>query len=99
MSSNNTKKFIKNSLLYIANINRLLRNVKSEILVDFIQSDQIGIIVVTNKVALQSDLQIIENYVKNIDNIDISGIEVPWLPQSKFYLKIIGISYFSHDNS
>ena len=77
MSSNNTKKFIKNSLLYIANINRLLRNVKSEILVDFIQSDQIGIIVVTNKVALQSDLQIIENYVKNIDNIDISGIEVP----------------------
>jgi len=36
MSSKNIMKFIKNSSLHIANINRLLRNVKSEVLVDFI---------------------------------------------------------------
>ena len=57
-----------------------------------------GITVVTSKVVLQSDLYIIENYVKNIDNIDTLGIEVSWLLQSKSYLKIIGIPYFSHDN-
>jgi len=36
-----------------------------------------GIMVVTSKVALQSDLHIIENYVKNVDNIDTSDVEVP----------------------
>ena len=77
----------------------LLRNAKSEVLVDFIWSDQIGIMVVTSKVVLQLDLHIIKNYIKNIANIDTSGMEVPRLLQSKFYLKIIGIPYFPHDNS
>ena len=58
-----------------------------------------GIMVVTSKVVLQLDLHIIENYVKNVDDIDTSNVEVSQLLQSKFYLKIIGIPYFSHDNS
>jgi len=97
MSSDNTAKFMKNSFLHVTN--KLLRNAKLEVLVDFIQLDQMGIMVVTSKVALQSDLHIIKNYVKNIDNIDTSGVEVPQLPQSKSHLKIIGIPYFPHDNS
>jgi len=52
MSSDNISKFIKNSLLYIANINQSLRNVKSEVLVDFIHSDLTCIMVVTNKVTV-----------------------------------------------
>ena len=99
MSSKNIMKFMKNSSLHVANINRLLRNVKSEVLVNFNQSDPLGITVVTNKVASQSDLQIIKYYVKNTDNIDSLHMEVPWLPQSKSYLKIISIPYFPHDNS
>ena len=39
MNSENTMKFMKNSFLYVANINKSLRNAKSEVLVDFIQSD------------------------------------------------------------
>ena len=54
--------------------------------------------VVTCKVASQSDLHIIENYVKNVDYIDTSGVEVPQLLQSKSYLKIMGIPYFLYDN-
>ena len=77
MSSKNIMKFMKNSSLHVANINRLLRNVKSEVLVNFIQSDPLGITVVTNKVASQSDLQIIKYYVKNTDNIDSLHMEVP----------------------
>jgi len=50
-------------------------------------------------VALQSDLQIIEHYVKNTDNINSLCVEVPQLPQSNSYLKIIGIPYFSYNNS
>jgi len=48
---------------------------------------------------LQFNLYIIENYVKKIDNIDTINIDTPCLPQSKSYLKIIGILYFPYDNS
>jgi len=54
--------------------------------------------VVTNKVSMQSDLQIIEKYIKNLDDIDALQVEVPHLPQSKSFLKIIGIPYFLHGN-
>ena len=76
MSSKNTMKFMKNSSLYVTNINRSLRNVKLEVLVKFIQSDQMVIIVITSKVVLQLDLLIIENYIKDMDNIDSLSIEV-----------------------
>ena len=66
---------------------------------DFIQSNPLGIIVVTYKISLQLDLQIIEQYVKNTDNTNALQVNVSWLPQSKSYLKIIGILYFSHNNS
>ena len=69
-------KFMKNSSLYVTNINRSLRNVKLEVLVKFIQSDQMVIIVITSKVVLQLDLLIIENYIKDMDNIDSLSIEV-----------------------
>jgi len=54
--------------------------------------------VVTCKVVSSSDLQIIKNYIKNIEYIDVMGIDVSCLPQSKSYLKIIGISYYPHDD-
>jgi len=36
MSKENNNAFMKNSLLHVANINRQLRNVKSEVLVNYI---------------------------------------------------------------
>jgi len=89
---------MKNSLLHVASINRSLRNAKLEVLVDFIRSDASSVTVITNKVAVQSDLYIIENYIKKIDGIDTINIDTPCFPQSKSYLKIIGIPYCSHDN-
>ena len=47
----------------------------------------------TNKVALSLDLQMIENYIENAKHINVDEVEVPRLPQSKSYLKIIGIPY------
>jgi len=98
MGNDNIIKFMKNSLIHVANLNRNLRNAKSEVLVDFICSDLLKIIVVTNKVSLSSDLLIIENYVKNSENIDSSQVDSPYLLQSKSYLKIIGILYYPHGN-
>ena len=76
----------------------MLRNAKLEVLVDFIQSDASSVTVITNKVTVQSDLYIIENYIKMIDDIDSINIDTSHLPQSKFYLKIIGIPYFLYNN-
>ena len=99
MSNDNNMKFMKNSSMHVANINRVLRNVKSKVLMDFIWSDSLDIAAVTNKVSLQSDLQIIKQYIKNSDNINTLQVEVPYLSQSKSYLKIIDISYFPHSNN
>ena len=99
MSNDNNAKFMRHSATHIANINRILRNAKLEVLVDFIHSDPLGITVVTNKVFLQSDLQMINYYVKNAKDIDASQVDAPYLSQSKFYLKIIEIPYFPHGNS
>jgi len=99
MSGNNINSFIKSLSLHVANINRLLRNAKSDILADYICSDPTGITIVTNKVSQQSDMSIIDNYVKNSNNINSFQVDKPRLPKSKSYLKIIGILFFLHANS
>jgi len=98
MNRDNTANFMKESSKYVSNMNRNLKNAKSEALVDLIWSNQSGIMVVTCKVASLSDLQIIENYVKNVEYIDVTGINVSCLSQSKSYLKIIGIPYYPHND-
>jgi len=99
MSSNNSNSFMKNSSTYISNLNRLLRNAKTEIAVDFIRSDPIGLVIITNKVAIQSDLQIIDQYVKKSEDINKLQVKEPCLPQSKSYFKITGIPYFPNDRT
>jgi len=96
MVKDNIDKFMKNSSIYVTNLNRNLRNTISKVLVDFIHSDLLGIIVVINKVLLNSDLLIIEKYIKNLENIDSTQIKSPRLLQSKSYLKIIGIPYYPY---
>ena len=99
ISSENTASFMRNSSINVANINRELRNAKTDILVDYIRADNSGIVIVTNKVAQQSDLSIINRYVKNSNDINSLQVEDSRLPKSKSYLKIIGIPYYPHVNS
>ena len=98
MGNDNNIKFMKNLSIHVTNINRILKNIKFEVLVDFICSGLLEVTIVTNKVLLPSDLLIIESYVKNSENIDSSQVDFPYLPQFKFYLKIIGVLYFLHEN-
>ena len=98
MSNDNISVFMKNLSLHVANINRQLRNAKSEVLVNYIWSDPLSITVITNRVSQQSDLLIIDQYVKNSNDINALQIEEPRLPKSKSYLKIIGIPFYPHNN-
>ena len=92
ISNNNKTKFIVSSSKYITNFNRALKNTKSEVMVDFTYIDQNSIVIVTNKIT-SLDLQTIEKYIKNIEYFNSEDINTPHLPQSKSYLKIIGIPY------
>ena len=99
MSGENVNTFMKNLSLHVANINRLLCNAKSDVLVDYIRSDPTDVTIITNKVSQQSDMSIINQYIKNSNNINSLQMDEPRLPKSKSYLKIISIPFFSHANS
>jgi len=99
MSKENINTFMQNSSLHVANINRQLHNVKSEVLVNYICSETLGVTIITSKVSKQSDLLIIDQYVKNSNDINTLQVEEPHLPKSKSYLKITGIPFYPHTNS
>ena len=88
-------KFLKEASMHIININCALNNIKSKVMVDFICVEDKSIIISTNNVANSSDLQEVEKYVKNMLYIEADQISSPRLPQSKSYLKIVGILYLT----
>ena len=59
---------------HVININRLLKDVKFDVLANFICTDNKEMIITTNKVAANSDLKVIENYIKNVDKVNISKV-------------------------
>ena len=94
MSTNNLEKIMKLSNKHVANINRVLKNIKSDIMAAFIHADNRGLTITTNKVAFTLDLNTIKKYIKNMDVVDLDNVRVLSLPQSKLYLKIsLGILY------
>ena len=77
MSDDNKLKFMLLSNSHIANLNRVLKNIKLDIIANFVRLDQYGIIITINKVASVSDLYTIENYIKNTDNMNLDDILPP----------------------
>jgi len=100
MGNDNKTKFMAFSSNHVVNLNKALKNIKSKIMTDYVCSEQIGITIVTItiKVVSSSDLQVIEKYVKNIENIKSEDIETLQLPQLKSYLKIY-IPYFMENTN
>jgi len=57
------KRFIKDSVSHITNLNCALKIIKSSVCTDFLYADNKGVIIPTNNVASNSDLQEIEKYI------------------------------------
>ena len=74
MSAINSEAIVLQAKTYISNINRLLKSVKSEISTKFIYFENRRIIITTNEVVVSSDLNIVERYIKELDNIDLNNI-------------------------
>ena len=62
------QKFMELSSSHITNLNRALKNIKSEVMEDFIHIDQAGIIIVTNKVTSSLDLQTVTNFIQLVSS-------------------------------
>ena len=58
-----------------------------------------GVTIITNKILQQSNMLIIDQYIKSSNNINSLQVEEPCLPKSKSYLKIISIPFYPHENS
>ena len=97
ISLNNLEKFMVLSNKHVANINRALKDIRLDVMTDFIRVDSRELMITTNKVASTSDLNTIENYIKNTDVVDLNDIMSPRLHQSKLYLKILDIPYLIKD--
>jgi len=67
----------------------------SDIIADFIHPSNNGIIITMNRPANVTEISRIENFLKKINNINPVSIEVPYLPKSKSYMKIVGLPYNS----
>ena len=99
MNDVNRNNFIRNSNVYVTNMNRTLKNIKTDIIVNFVHLDWNSIIVMTNKIMSNSELQMVENYIKNTNYIINEGIKTPRLLQFKSYPKIIGILFLQENTN
>jgi len=93
INSELSKKFIKDSNMYVININHALKNICSNTIADFICADDKGVVIMTNNISSNADLQEIKKYVKNSLLFNTDSISLPRLSQSKSYFKIVGIPY------
>ena len=93
INNKTAKKYLKNSSTHIISINCALKNIKLNLMADFIHIKDKDIIILTNNITNPLDLQEIEKYVRNSLNADTNQISFPRLLQSKSYLKIVSIPY------
>jgi len=95
MAKTNAELIVNSAHIHISNINKCLKNSKSNIFTDFIRFNVNGIIITTNKPANDLNLSTIKKYLKSVQNVNPDSIESPRLPKSKSYMKIIGLPYSS----
>ena len=76
ISTNNAKTIISQANKYISNIDRLLKDMKSNVSADFIYSNNKEVIITTNKVVAAFDLNIVKKYIKKLNNVDLNDIDL-----------------------
>ena len=74
---NNAEAIILQANEHISNINRLLKGVKSDVLANFIYSNNKEVVVTTNKTVVTSNLNMVEKYLKKLNNVDLDNIMSP----------------------
>ena len=94
MNLNNSNIIESNASFHINDINRHLKDANLNNLADFICIDKVGIIITTRFTASEQNIRTIVIAIKNSEKINKNFVKSPYLPQSKSYLKILGLLYF-----
>ena len=94
MSKANIDNIMASLADHVTNINNMFKTIKSKVIVDYICLETMRVTIASNVVASQFNLQVMERYVKNIENIMLDDVQISRLPQSKSFLKITEILYF-----
>jgi len=92
LTATDTLNVINKANAHVGQLNTLFKACKSKINADCICETGNSITITTSSVAAPSDLMIIEQYFKGLDDVESNNIS-PRLPQSKSFLKILGIPY------
>jgi len=74
MGNDNISRFLASSGKHVANLNRVLKSIKLDTFIDFIRSNHYGLVVTSNKVALSSNLNIVESYIKNVNLVNTNKV-------------------------
>ena len=77
ISNKNKTRFMESLSKHIVNLKRALKNIKLDVMANFVCMDQAGITIITNKVTVSLDLQTIERYVKNTNQINSDNVKTP----------------------
>ena len=93
MTKPNAELIVNSAHIHTSNVNKCLKNSKSDIIADFICITNNGIVITTNKPVNNLNLSTIKKYLKNIKNVNLNSIKSPHLPKSKLYMKIIRLPY------
>lgn len=94
MSKDNDKVIESNISSHIKSINKSLQVINLNTMADFIHMEKLGLIITTNQVTSAQNISIIEDILKNSENINQDLIESSHLPQFKSFLKILGLLYY-----
>ena len=92
-TKSNVESIVNLAHIHITNINKYLKNSKSDIIADFIHINNNGIVITTNKPTNNLDLSTIEKFLKNINNVNPDSIKSSCLLKFKLYMKIVGLPH------
>ena len=74
MSSDNSQKIMTTSEEHIANQNCALKDIKSDIVINFIWTNHRGLIITTKKVAFSLDLSVVSSYFKDVKIVNANNV-------------------------
>ena len=77
IGSDNIKKIMVLLGKHITNLNYTLKDIKSDVFINFICSNHKGLTIITNKVASPSDLSIVEKSAESMDSNDVQSAYLP----------------------
>ena len=92
ISKDNKKNFMEESNTHVSNMNKALKNIKSNILVNFIYSNVASIIIITYKVTISLDF--VTNFIQLVSPQPVdrfSQTKLRWKAPNEGYLHICGM--------